>query len=364
MENNSVISIVYLTINLVNFHIYLGIHDLNLNGPTDLYLGNGVIANQPKTYMHPKEPFQFAVKKYGPKNFRRITLAECNTRQEALWLESILVNDRFLSRNDVYNITRGGGDPPRLTAAVYQYDLNGNFIAEFESLAEASSINGVDATAISNAMLYKTVSAKSFWAEYLTSKLNITEYDNTTQERKIYSYSSSGEPLKEYNCIMDAVREFDTSLGVIQRAIKSQTKVHDCYFSFEKLESFKKKITQRHYNDPIHQYSLEGEYIKTFNSIGDVVKSLGTVYRGISTSIITQSTCGGFQWSWDKVDRMPNKAVYRSQARKVGQYTLDGELVKIYSTVRECRKDFGNVSRVLKGLVKSCKGYTFKYIEE
>jgi len=47
---------------------------------------------------------------------------------------------------------------------------------------------------------------------------------------------------------------------------------------------------------------------------------------------------------------------------KVGQYTLSGELVKIYDTVREARKDFSNVNKVLKGTASQCKGYTFKYI--
>ena len=51
------------------------------------------------------------------------------------------------------------------------------------------------------------------------------------------------------------------------------------------------------------------------------------------------------------------------KTREVGQFTLDGKLVKTYNTVRECRKEFGNVSRVLKGLVNKCKGYTFKYID-
>lgn len=363
MENNLIKSIVYLTINLINFHIYIGVHDIDENDSKNIYLGNGVRMFSPKTYMHPKEPFQFAVKKYGPKNFRRITLAEFDNRKEALWLEGILVNDKFLARDDVYNIARGGGDPPRLTKAVYKYDLNGNFLSEYESIVEAGHLNNIDPTAISNAVIYKTVSANCFWTEYLTSKIDLTEYKNTTQSRKIYSYSESGEFIKEYACIMDAVREFNTSLGVIQRAIKSQTKVHNTYFSFEKLESFKKKITQRHYNDPIHQYALNGTYIKTFNSIGDVVKQLGKTYQGISNSITTQSTCGGFQWSWEKIERMPNKETVLSKARRVGQFTLDGELVKVYDTVRDCRKDFGNVSRVLKGLVKTCKGFTFKYVD-
>ena len=49
-------------------------------------------------------------------------------------------------------------------------------------------------------------------------------------------------------------------------------------------------------------------------------------------------------------------------ARKVGQFDLNGNLIKIYNTVRECRKDFGNVSRVLSGKCKQCKNYIFKYI--
>ena len=32
------------------------------------------------------------------------------------------------------------------------------------------------------------------------------------------------------------------------------------------------------------------------------------------------------------------------KTRKVGQFTLDGKLVKTYNTVRECRKEFESVS--------------------
>lgn len=58
---------------------------------------------------------------------------------------------------------------------------------------------------------------------------------------------------------------------------------------------------------------------------------------------------------------MPCKAV-TNHGKKIGQYDKEGNLIKIYNTVRECRKDFGNVSKVLKGLVAHCKGYTFKYV--
>ena len=362
-NNSNKVSIVYLTINLKNWHIYIGVHDTEEPTRWDFYLGDGVFANKPSTIAHPKEPFHYAVKKYGFESFRRITLAVFDTREEALWLEGILVNERFLKRDDVYNITLGGGAPPILTKAVYQYDENGNFIAEYESVTNAAKINNTNGSSITNAIMYKTMSAKSFWTEYKIDKLEIENFNNTNTELKVYAYTSTGDFIKEYSSISETAKTYKTSLAVIQRAIKSQTMVHKTYFSLEKLDSFKKQITQRHYRDPIHQYSMEGEYIQTFNSISDVVKQLGKKYDHISTAIKTQSSCGGYQWSWDKIDRMPNRATYVSQARKVGQFTLDGKLIKTYNTVRECRKDFGNVSRVLKGQVKACKGYTFKYVD-
>ncbi|MGN0966100.1 MAG: NUMOD1 domain-containing DNA-binding protein [Candidatus Coprovivens sp.] len=61
-------------------------------------------------------------------------------------------------------------------------------------------------------------------------------------------------------------------------------------------------------------------------------------------------------------DLETNKNILEHPSRKVGQYTLDGKLVKIYDTVREARKDFSNVNKVLKGTATKCKGYTFKYM--
>ena len=60
---------------------------------------------------------------------------------------------------------------------------------------------------------------------------------------------------------------------------------------------------------------------------------------------------------------MPNKENVITSPRKIGQYDLNGNLVKIYNTLRECRKEFGNVGKVLKGQANQAKGYTFKYID-
>lgn len=85
--------IVYKTTNLINHKIYVGIHkteDLN-----DTYLGSGLV-------------FQQALKKYGKENFEREILCVCDNVEDAMFIESVIVNKDFLQRKDVYNRALGG----------------------------------------------------------------------------------------------------------------------------------------------------------------------------------------------------------------------------------------------------------------
>ena len=130
--------IVYQTTCKVNNKIYIGVHGTEMD-EFDGYIGNGVSIYRPATYMNPKTPFQYAVKKYGIKNFIRTTLQEFEIEKDAYKLEEILVNEQFLKREDVYNLALGGRLPdcanPR--KKVYMYDLEGNFEREFGSVNSA-----------------------------------------------------------------------------------------------------------------------------------------------------------------------------------------------------------------------------------
>lgn len=53
----------------------------------------------------------------------------------------------------------------------------------------------------------------------------------------------------------------------------------------------------------------------------------------------------------------------KTQSRKVGKYTLTGELVKVFDTVREAKKDTSGAPNVLSGKRKTAGGHIFKYIE-
>lgn len=89
--------IVYLTTNLVNNKIYVGVHN-NLDSS---YLGSGKILKQ-------------AISKYGIKNFKRQILYYCLEVSHAYEIESQIVNQSFIDRNDTYNLVKGGNIPPSI----------------------------------------------------------------------------------------------------------------------------------------------------------------------------------------------------------------------------------------------------------
>lgn len=92
--------IIYKTTNTRNNKIYIGYHfqksdPYNFDG----YLGSGKRLGK-------------AIEKYGIDSFSRETLYVFENEKDALEKESELVNENFIQRNDVYNMTLGGGKPP------------------------------------------------------------------------------------------------------------------------------------------------------------------------------------------------------------------------------------------------------------
>lgn len=122
--------IVYLTTNVSNNKIYVGVHKTEDSSVFDGYIGCGVNIMNPHSYNRAKAPFHFAVIKYGVKSFKRITLKEFDSYEEALELEASIVTEDFVKRKDTYNVALGGGMPPITNKIIYQYSLEGDYIKE------------------------------------------------------------------------------------------------------------------------------------------------------------------------------------------------------------------------------------------
>jgi len=88
--------IIYTITNNINGKIYIGKH--KCNKLDDGYFGSGKL-------------LKLAIKKYGLNNLTFHLEIDLKNQDEMDLLEEMVVNEFFLKRNDVYNISRGGKNP-------------------------------------------------------------------------------------------------------------------------------------------------------------------------------------------------------------------------------------------------------------
>lgn len=366
MENNQIKwkYIVYETTNIVNNKIYVGVHKTINPDVFDGYLGNGIYATQPYTYIYSKTAFQYAVKKYGPKNFIRKTLAVFDTDDEAFDLEEIIVNRDFLAREDVYNMILGGrrGLFNTLEIKVYQYDIEGNYITEYKSMAEAAAILKVDYSAISYAVRKKTKSCGFYWNTDKCDKINLSLYNPCNNHRiQLYLYDIEGNHILDFSSTSDAVRKLHVSCSELKESyILGNCVLSKYYISTIKADTYDKARTEYIKSRPVYKYDgNDGSFIEEYDSqeIAERIENVN-IGKAIKLKCLDKN---GYFWSVEKTSIF-NKPTKR-QKRKVGKYDLEGNLVKLYESATAAEKENGtSVWKVLAGTNNTHKGHIYKYL--
>ena len=117
---------------------------------------------------------------------------------------------------------------------------------------------------------------------------------------------------------------------------------------------------------PIHKYSLEGEYICSYDSIDDAAQDLNIACSYIGKVSKTPGLlAGGFQWSRELVDRMPI-CMRDTQSFQVFQYDIFGNYMNGYDNAYEAGKQFGEwgshrIIEHCKSQQGECFGFQWRY---
>ena len=362
MEEKNWKYIVYETTNLVNNKIYIGLHKTINPDVFDGYLGNGVIATQPYTYEHAKTAFQYAVKKYGPKNFRRKVLAIFDNIEEASNLEEELVNEKFLERSDVYNMVLGGlgGYFISNRLKVYQYDLQGNFIKEYKSYAEAGMKLGCSYTSTSLGVRKKVKIKNSFWSTDKVEKLDISNYNLGLNHAKIvYIYGLDGKYLGGYKSSASAFRKLGIS-DVRHYCIFVWIVKNKCYITYVKEKTYDKARVTYINTRPVYRYNSDGSFSKEYETQLEAEQENHT---NITKSIRLKTPDeNGYIWGLEKLENY-NKPIKKNKKRTVGKYDLDGNLVKIYDSATAAEREEGTaIWHALRDPWRTHKKHKFKYL--
>ena len=366
MGNNLGIKyIVYETRNIVNNKIYIGVHHTTTPYEFDNYLGCGVISTQPYTYQNAKTAFQYAVKKHGPKNFIRKTLAVFDTYQEAFLLERDLVNEEFIAREDTYNMVLGGecGLYESEQKQVFQYDLAGYYIAEYKSFNEAGIAMGKDYTAISYAVRLKAKCNGYYWSTDKVDKLDLSLYrrrlDGVTP---IYVYDTSGKFLYSLDSSGKAAKNLKCNTVDIREACNTGLLLHNkFYLSYIKEDRFdvarKKYLESR----PVFQYDANTmKFIASFTTQKEA--ELKFPNSNINKSIrLKQDDGNGYIWLLVQTSEFKRK-LNNHKGKPVKKVDLNGNIVKIYKSGAEAVKENGKSVWAALSKQKSYKGYKYIYM--
>jgi len=126
--------------------------------------------------------------------------------------------------------------------------------------------------------------------------------------------------------------------------------------------------TANNWDRRVEQYSLKGEYIKTFSAIRAAARETGVDHAAIGRCCNKKvSHAGGFLWIYegDKLEVPKNPRI----VKKIGQYALDtGKLIGIYKNAVEATRAIGknnpsNIRNVCRGEQKIAYGYFWKYLD-
>lgn len=354
--------IVYQTTNKVNNKIYIGVHKTENPDVFDGYLGCGVNIHMPSSYMKPNTPFQYAVKKYGCDSFIRTTLKVFSTLKEAFDLERQIVDHDFLNRRDTYNVALGGGGGSQKCTIIYQFDLNGNFIKKWESVNDACSFIGITHSAILRAIKEKGSCKKFFWSK--ESNINIKEYHAYTGSI-CYKYdANTGKCVDVFNSLKEAADISGERLMVVERAVKGGYQVKGYYYSTKLLEEYNGKPKVSLKKKTLYVYDLNGNFITELKNSSEICSffNIKTTWA-ITTSIRLGKPYKEYQFSLEKKERL-SKVINKKNIRKrVGRYTLGGDLIEEFESIEAAKKKWGSgAMRCVQGKQQQCKGYLFRQI--
>lgn len=133
----------------------------------------------------------------------------------------------------------------------------------------------------------------------------------------------------------------------------------------------RKALEKSHEGQKIVQYSSQGEFLRIWDSISEAGRELSIDISGIAKCCKgDRSKVGGFIWKFFGDELTKEEIILRNKSKKeksVAQYSLSGELVCIFNSVKEAAEKtnvcYNNILRCCREERKSAGGFIWKYYE-
>lgn len=139
------------------------------------------------------------------------------------------------------------------------------------------------------------------------------------------------------------------------------------------------ELKERHYrreNHPrareVHQYLESGDYIKSWSYLKEASIALGIPDTSITSCCRGKfKSAGGYQWSYEKFDKLPTveRVTHNGDRRKVYQYDEEGNFIREWEYMNLIEEELKivkrqHVGKCCMGKCKSAGGYQWRYASD
>jgi len=216
---------------------------MNSNEKTRIYLVTNCYEDPNKIYIG-KEKYPKTTKRlynhrkrFG-KNIYFGYIDEINSLSKLYWepLETFWIEQFRQWGFDIQNKNNGGGGVithneiskqkivNKISKSILQYDLNGNFIKEWNSIVESSKILKINKNSISNCLVGKIKKSNGFIWRYKNNPLPINyTFPFHKSIKPVLQYDISNKFIKEWNSIKEASNKLNLNGGGISSCCSGKT---------------------------------------------------------------------------------------------------------------------------------------------
>lgn len=329
---------IYKITNLVNGKVYIG-------QSQDIYI---------RWYDHKKSSrkkkkniaLYYAFAKYGIENFSFEIVEECPLEEldekEILYIKKYNSYINWENANG-YNMTVGGalyhthvGNDDQ-GVRVYQYDKNGNFVAQYRNMNKAAKAVGLKGTgSILRAIRKESLASGYQWRREYSEK--IPKYVKNKNTLKVLQYDKDGNFVRIYDTIEDASRETSCSRSLIELCSEGRCKTGKGfiwkYYEYNFPEKIEIKEYENSVTNPIEQYTLDGKLVEIYESSADAERKTGFSQFSIANCARgNQKTSFGYVWKFTDKPRIQYNR--KSRGKKIVKLDLGFNLVNVYKSIEE-----------------------------
>lgn len=190
------------------------------------------------------------------------------------------------------------------------------------------------------------------------NKLDITNY-RTSKHSEVYQYDENGNLLNIFKSNKEASEKLNITLTSLIYARSHKSLLKGFYFlsaddnvdNIIKIKEEIYKITDK----SVSKYK-NGILIYTYPNMKQAAKENNISVSEIKKSIKLED--GVWSYGYSKIYKNNKNPI----PVKVNQYDLNGNLIKTWDSISQCRKEFPKLKEVLLKNRNHTHGFTFKYV--